>query len=117
MKDAKGHGSDGRGGDSSVNDRLKRPQIGLTADAQFSGKSLRNVGEPTDTQRMVSGMRSQLQSGEQHTQAIADQHGLPTTSIWDRPAGSSMNMVSNAARLGGQDFQRKLGNSYTFGKR
>jgi hypothetical protein len=60
MKDARGHGSEGRGGDSAINDRLKRPRIGMTTDAVFSNR--RGVGDRTDTQRTVANLRTRMQN-------------------------------------------------------
>jgi hypothetical protein len=79
MKDAKGHGSEKRGGGSGPD----------TSGAQrFAG--MFNKGDASEFAKRIG-------TGELHTQDIAAQHGIPT-SIWSRPAGSSMNMVSNAAR-------------------
>ena len=70
MKDARGHGSDGRGGGSSASDYLKRSQIGLAPGRGFSGKQL-SGSTLSDTQRTVGRMREQLQyAGPGHSAGI-----------------------------------------------
>ena len=70
MKDAKGHGSDARG-DSSVNDRLKRPRIGMTVNAVFSNRALKPNLMPTEGQRTVNDLRGRMQTtGPGHVAAL-----------------------------------------------
>lgn len=70
MKDAKGHGSDARG-DSSVNDRLKRPRIGMTVNAVFSNRALKPNLMPTEGQRTVNNLRNQMAgTGPGHAAAL-----------------------------------------------
>ena len=59
MKDAKGHGSEGRGGDRAV--PFDRSKIGMTVGANFSDRPLRGVGDRTDTQRTVANLRARMQ--------------------------------------------------------
>ena len=60
MKDAKGHGSDARG-NSAINDRLKRPRIGMTVDAVFSRQVGRSNIMPSEGQRTVNDLRNRMQ--------------------------------------------------------
>lgn len=63
MKDAKGHGSDSRGGgDRSVNDRLKRPRIGMDVNAVFSNRNLKPNLLPSGGQRTVNDLRNRMQT-------------------------------------------------------
>jgi hypothetical protein len=126
MKDAKGHGSDARGGGegrvrgmpiaghlyhTKTNDELHyiakdaseaaRAQRGMASE----GKYLDQVNDAST----VLGWRSR--GGKDLSQSpavdVAAQHGIgtshlaPPTPIWNRPEGSSKNMVSNAALSGG----------------
>jgi hypothetical protein len=70
MKDAFGHGSNGRGG--SVNSRLRRPDIGLTQAARFSGRILNPNPAPTEGQRAVNDLRNRLSNaaGPGHAAAL-----------------------------------------------
>lgn len=60
MKDAKGHGSEGRGSDRAV--PFDRSKIGMTVGAHFSDRALRGVGNQTDTQRTVADLRARMAS-------------------------------------------------------
>ena len=57
MKDAKGHGSEGRGGDRAV--PFDRSKIGMTIGARFSGKML---GPQSDNARTIAGLRTRMQN-------------------------------------------------------
>jgi hypothetical protein len=73
MKDAKGHGSDSRGGggDYSVNDRLKRPRIGMDVNAVFSSRNLKPNLLPSEGQRTVNNLRNQMNgTGPGHQMAL-----------------------------------------------
>ena len=100
-KDAKGHGSEKRGVSrvQARNDRMfamfdrakaqGHTTFNAAADAAKSG-TIFGKADASEFARRVG-------TGELHTQELAAQHNLPT-SVWNRPAGSSMNMVSNAAQ-------------------
>jgi hypothetical protein len=141
MKDAKGHGSEARGGSGGgkvrgmpiaghpyhklTNDELK----GVLADAHAAELNFRGSGMTVPGSNMLTenkyadqkndaatviGWRSR--GGKDLSQSpavdVAAQHGIGTshltspTSIWNRPAGSSMDMVSNAAQKRQDDFER-----------
>lgn len=101
-KDAKGHGSEKRGVSAvqARNDRMfdmfarakaqGHPTFNAAADAAAKSGAIFGKGD-------ASAFAQRVGTGELHTQELAAQHGIPT-SIWNRPAGSSMNMVSNAAK-------------------
>lgn len=57
MKDANGHGSEGRGAVP-----FDRSKIGMTVGARFSNRPLRGRGDQTDTQRTVADLRTRMQS-------------------------------------------------------
>lgn len=69
MKDARGHGSDGRGG-SSASDYLKRSGIGVAGN--FSGRKLNPNLTPTAGQHTVNDLRNRLSNaaGPGHARAL-----------------------------------------------
>ena len=101
-KDAKGHGSEKRGVSATQarNDRM----FAMFDRAKAQGHTTFNAaadtaksGAPIFGKADASEFAKRIGTGELHTQEIAAQHSLPT-SVWNRPAGSSMNMVSNATK-------------------
>lgn len=95
-KDAKGHGSEKRGGGyrgmvvSDMTRSTFMAKHGTTAEKAAQSGAVFGKADASEFAKRVG-------TGELHTQDIAAQHGIPATSIWNRPAGSSMSMVSNAA--------------------
>ena len=61
MKDAKGHGSNARGGASAISKIIPSKPAGPGGD--------QTIGGPQD------------RSGQAHTQALADQHGIDTSHL------------------------------------
>ena len=115
MKDAKGHGSDGRGGGD--NTRVVRASNGEVARLPRSGSDeqpvtfgralgdqLRSKFQPADSE---AGFTAKFGPGIAHQMVLAGQHGVPTDHLDSSKVNSSGHAWGSPEAL--NDFKREHG--------